>query len=84
MHSIAYILILATCLSLLPQIYKTAKTKSSNDISIVGIIYFDVLHTGWTIYNAYGLPQSIVYLCNSSFLLFLSIVLTILVFKYRK
>ena len=84
MHSIfGPILVILTSLSLIPQIVKVLRKKSSKDLSLIWLWYFMLMHVGWCVFNATRLHATI-YLMNSIALGVLTAVLLVVTYKYRK
>jgi MtN3 and saliva related transmembrane protein len=78
---IGFIALSTSTISLLPQIYRTYKTKSVEDISLLMLINFLVCSISWIVYGI--LTDTIsVWLTNCIMTIF-SIVLLVLKLKYK-
>ena len=72
---------IASLTSWLPQIYRMIKTKSTNDFSLITtgiLLWVNSSFLGWAIFNS-DLP----FMIQQSLTLFMLIVFTVLVLKYR-
>ena len=82
-HSIfGPILVVFTSLSLIPQIIKVYKKKSSKDLSLIWLWYFLIMHGFWCIFNATR-EHALIYLINSITLGTFTAILLVLTYKYR-
>lgn len=77
------ILVVLTSLSLIPQIIKVLKEKSSKDLSLIWLWYFIIINVFWCGFNATR-PHALIYLINAAALGVFTSVLLILTYKYRK
>ncbi len=78
---IGFIAFFTSCISLIPQIYRTYKTKSVEDLSTIMLWNFFISSFSWIIYGI--LIDSVsVYLTNI-FMGITSIFMLVLKFKYR-
>lgn len=78
---VGFIAFFTSCISLIPQIYQSYKTKSVNDLSIVMLWNFLISSISWVIYGIW-IDSWSVYLTNI-FMLITSIFMLILKFRYR-
>lgn len=77
------ILVVLTSLSLVPQIIKVLRDKSSKDLSLIWLWYFIIVNVFWCVFNATR-PYALIYLINAAALCVFTSILLILTYKYRK
>ena len=78
---ISFIASFTSTISLLPQIYKTYKTKSAEDLSLIMLTNFILCSTSWIIYGILTGTKS-VWITNIIMTLF-SFIMLILKIKYQ-
>ena len=73
---------------LVPQIWKTLKTKKVDDLSYFFLVYTFVVHSLWCIFNVHIIYETgastIPYLVNSGIRTICGLFLLILYMKYRR
>lgn len=70
---------LTSILSLIPQIIKIYRTRSSNDLSLAMIVNFLICSVSWVVYGF--LTQTMTILVTNLIMTFLTIIL--MIFKFR-
>lgn len=78
---LGYIAGTISTLTFLPQVVKTWRTKSANDVSFFMFIFATISVILWFIYGILIQDGAIIY--TNSFIFVLSIIMLYLIFKYR-
>ncbi len=79
LFTISCIASLTSILSLIPQIIKIYRTRSSNDLSLAMIVNFLICSVSWVVYGF--LTQTMTILVTNLIMTFLTIIL--MIFKFR-
>jgi MtN3 and saliva related transmembrane protein len=79
---IGFIAFFTSCISLIPQIYRSYKTKSVNDLSILMLWNFCISSISWVVYGLYIEAMSV--LLTNVFMSITAVFLLVLKYKYQQ